>query len=286
MLRLAPPLSSANEVLNTCISGIGTAAFKACIETGTADLVAIALAYDSSALAGELYLIPPFPENANENTIIAAGITKKEFINLYEYYLRNKKKPGRTIYDKLLVAANEKCPFCGGIGRPRNLDHYLPKAFFPQFSIVPTNLVPACRDCNMDGKGVTYASRITEQIIHPYLDCDHFFVEQWVSANVIVGEPCSIEYIVSPPDNWSDFDKERVRTHFNDFDLGERFSIQAAEELSIIIDQRRGIMVGWSPEDFSEFLTSVVVAPLFINHWKRIMYQSLAESDDFCNYTF
>jgi hypothetical protein len=82
-------------------------------------------------------------------------------------YFVPEEKPARTIYDSLLNSAKEKCPFCGGIGTPRNLDHFLPKAHFPQFSVLPRNLIPACRDCNMDGKGHAFATNAEDQIILP-----------------------------------------------------------------------------------------------------------------------
>ncbi|MBW6521585.1 MAG: HNH endonuclease, partial [Desulfoarculaceae bacterium] len=62
-------------------------------------------------------------------------------------------------------------------------------------------------------------------IIHPYLDNDRFFIEQWVYAQVIPGNPCSIEYFVCAPEHWSQIDQKRVATHFHDFELAKRYSI-------------------------------------------------------------
>lgn len=62
------------------------------------------------------------------------------------------------------------CPVCGSSGG-RSLDHALPRAVFPEFSIIAENLLPACTICNSDVKGVTYRGvSLSERLIHPYYD--------------------------------------------------------------------------------------------------------------------
>ena len=286
MRKLVPPSISTMEAFNQCKMGIGTINLRNRVEAAIEEFSQIAALYEEQATRGELFTIIPLPKHIDENIIVLAGLTKKELINLYEYYLRDTSKPGRAIYDSLMLAANEKCPFCGGIGRPRNLDHFMPKAFFPQFSTVPVNLIPACRDCNMDGKGQNFAIAANEQIIHPYLDNERFFIEQWVYARVIPEDPCSIEYFVNAPEHWNSVDQKRVNTHFHNFDLARRYSIQAAEELTTLIGQRRGYMKQLSSVDFGQFLESYLDSPLFINHWKRVMYQCLSADKWFCDSVF
>ncbi|WP_413711679.1 hypothetical protein [Rhizobium sp. Rhizsp82] len=61
------------------------------------------------------------------------------------------------------------CPVCGS-GGTGDLDHYLPRETFAEFSILSLNLVPACKYCNSDGKGRTYRGSGSERFIHPYFD--------------------------------------------------------------------------------------------------------------------
>ncbi len=286
MLKLNMPTLTPRKAFDLCKDGIGISELKKRFNEGIGNLCLLADEYQSKAIEGELFKIPPLPKNIDHDFVVAGNLTKSELTNLYEYYLREKEKPGRIIYDTLMVSAKEKCPFCGGIGRPKNLDHFIPKAFFPQFSIIPLNLIPSCRDCNMDGKGQAFASVASEQIIHPYLDKSIFFTQKWVYAKIETYDPCSIEYFVYPPDNWIPVDKERVTTHFHNFELSKRYSIQAAEELSILIDQRKGIMKKFSPDEFREYLSSFTNSPIFINHWKKVMYHCLANDEEFCNYVF
>ncbi len=69
-------------------------------------------------------------------------------------------------------------PCCAMCGSHHNgtLDHYLPKAIYPEFAILPSNLVPACMHCNSGAKGVTYqGTNPVERFFHPYFDkaADH-----------------------------------------------------------------------------------------------------------------
>lgn len=286
MKRLPLPSVSVAENYETCASGIKSGTLKYRIESELDTIVQLSDQYEDLAKKGDLFKLQALCKDFKSDGIVVAKLTKAEFINLYEYYFRGPEKPGRVNYDKLMLSAKDKCPFCGGIGRPRNLDHFLPKKFFPQFSISPLNLIPACRDCNMDGKGKNYAKTSAEQIIHPYLDKECFFRDKWISGRLIKEDPLSIEFFTHTPDNWDAIDKIRAITHFHDFDLAKRYSIQAAEELSVLIEQRKSFMKTFSCDDFQQYLASFQSQALFINHWKRVMYRCLAEDDWFCSFDF
>lgn len=60
------------------------------------------------------------------------------------------------------------CPLCGGFGT-HTVDHFLPKATYPEFTIFSLNLVPAC-SCNSLRSNVTHGSAPHESTIHPYFD--------------------------------------------------------------------------------------------------------------------
>lgn len=238
-----------------------------------------AQAYEASGVTGELFSIEPL-QIEDEDDPVVGRLRKSDMIKLYDNYMVGKKKPARAVYDSLMLAADEKCPFCGGIGRPRNLDHYLPKAHFPQFSVVPFNLVPSCRDCNMDGKGDDFAATESDQVIHPYLDDDRYFNEQWLHARYLTNndvEPGAIEYFVFPPEHWEDEHKNRVEKHFNDFELGLRFSKEAGPRLATLMSQYRGLLDLQIDIEASKnviFQKAIDESP-FVNHWERVMCLAL-----------
>ncbi|KGD64913.1 hypothetical protein Y5S_01821 [Alcanivorax nanhaiticus] len=283
MIKLPPPVYQFDQVFSTCLEGLDKKPkFKARLSAGKADIDAQLDLYSEKAPIGELYTLEPFVKEHGPDPIIVSDLKKSEFLNLYEVHLRGKEKPGRVIYEKLLASANGSCPYCGGIGRPRNLDHYLPKSKFPQFSLFPKNLVPACRDCNMDGKGQGFSASAGKQIIHPFLDAEHFFQEQWIFGTYDPSdEPTgSVNFYADPPLHWSEVDQERAKTHFKDFELGVRYAKEAGSRLISLREQLDKLAdLGISSDEISKVLLRPMVdhAP-HVNHWERVMGKAVIET--------
>lgn len=281
MMRLSEPQYSFQQTVDECIAGIaGNAALKLKLASSKADFTAVEAQYLSAAGAGQLHTIPPINTGVDVDPVVLNTMRKSELVKIYDQYFVPEQKPARKIYDALLNAAKEKCPFCGGIGTPRNLDHFLPKAHFPQFSVLPRNLVPACRDCNMEGKVDAFATNAEDQIIQPYADNDRFFIAQWIYATYHAGndeEPGEFEYYTSPPDDWSEVDKLRVEKHFKDFDLAKRYAIKAAELLGTVLKQIKTLELAGLDSGViqSALLQPGADAAPFINHWQKGMYQAL-----------
>ncbi|OFW87501.1 MAG: hypothetical protein A3J37_07315 [Alphaproteobacteria bacterium RIFCSPHIGHO2_12_FULL_45_9] len=279
MLRMSVPSVSWDQSVKECKDGIerNTVLLKK-LEDGAGELADIAENYRSLGIAGNLFTVP---QASIGDPIIAANLRKSEFINLYEYYLRGK-HPGRAVYDSLLNSANGQCPFCGGIGRPRNLDHFMPKAHFPQFSILPLNLIPCCWECNMDGKGENFARVAKDQFIHPFLDNTRFFNEQWIFATYnlgLAGEPNSMSYYTKFPSYWTQTDKDRAKNHFETFDLAKRYKVFAGPALVEIEAQMNSCLKKMDMHSFKEaVLQSAIDAAPFANYWKRVMCISLIET--------
>lgn len=248
--------------------------------------------YNNLSSVGNLFLYPKL-EPLTGSTKVIGNLTKTKLVNLYENNLRNKGKPARNYYDELLVSSGERCPFCGDIGQTKNLDHFLPKAHFPEFSVMPLNLVPSCRDCNMGEKGQNYATTENNQAIHPFVDKDIFFQEQWVFADYINEDDGAINYYVHCPTNWRQEDQDRAYNHFNNLNLASRYRLEAGKHLSEVIDQKKAfermlhrLVPTVNPEMIkSEFIESnlqpIIDSDQFHNHWKKVMYQCLANSNTF-----
>lgn len=281
MLKLKQPAYSYEEAIESCCQGItGNAQLLQKVNNDRALLQASASEYAESAAIGKLYSIPTTTNQRGSDPVVLGQLKKSELVKLYDTYFVDQDKPSRQIYNELLAAAEEKCPFCGGIGRPRNLDHYLPKAHYPQFSILPINLVPSCRDCNMDGKRDEFATNEEEQLIQPYLDDQCFFTEQWIYARYLPGtngEPGVIEYFVRPPEDWKTAQKHRVKKHFNDFRLDLRFSKEAGPRLVTYLAQIKSlteIPLELEVAKSTILRPAIKVAP-FVNHWERVMCLAL-----------
>lgn len=281
MNKLSNPQITAQVAFLACTSGLRDKDLKDRLEECVPHINLAEDDYLNRAKMGALYSFLPLISTNNSNQNIINNVSKDDLNDLYENGMV-KRKSGRNIYDTILVAAQEICPFCGGIGRPATLDHYLPKANFPLFSVLPVNLVPCCRDCNSGEKGVQFATNPEIQILHPYFENDHFYAQQWVFARVVPTYPCVLEFYIEPPECWDSISKSRTATHFKNFDLAKRYSIQAANEFSTLIGQQSTYFRGRSSEDFKEHLLSCVDATLPVNYWRNVMYGSLAKDDWFC----
>jgi hypothetical protein len=281
MMRLSEPQYSFEQTLDECVTGVtGNAALREKMTLSKPNLTAAGDEYLNAVRTGQLHIIPPINTDVDKDPVVINTLKKSDLVKIYDQYFVSEDKPARKIYDALLNSAKEKCPFCGGIGTPRNLDHFLPKAHFPQFSVLPLNLVPSCRDCNMDGKAHAFATNAEDQIIQPYADKDRFFIEQWIFAKYHAGnnmEPGEFEYYASPPEGWSEVEKLRVRKHFNDFDLAKRYATKAAELLGTVLNQIKAMeQVGLESGDIRSVLLQPVVDSVpFVNHWQKGMYQAL-----------
>ena len=269
-----------------CVNGVGSAATQQRYHQNVTTHAQLEQQYAVLAASGDLYTLPRFQSGPGLDQIVHGQLRRSELTKLYAQYLVPAKKPGRAMYETLKVTANGKCPFCGDIGHVTTLDHFLPKANFPIYSVCPQNLVPCCRDCNSE-KQNSFASTKGEQALHPYFDANHFFDTRWVDAIVIPGDPPVVEFHASPPIHWSVDDQQRVSAHFIEYDLAGKFGREAAADLPETMHMRRTIMHGLSDHEFSNHLMERSLnLHLPINNWRRVMFAALSQSAWFCSQIF
>lgn len=87
------------------------------------------------------------------------------------YFLYKQYDNSATLISHLrskIIEANEgeivlKCPICG-LRDAKDLDHYIPRQLFPEYSINPYNLIPTCHDCNND-KSIMWCSNEGKRLI-------------------------------------------------------------------------------------------------------------------------
>lgn len=285
MRQLSIPPHNAVEVFATCVNAVPDALAR---DNYAANHVHIFKSINDYAAASQSKSWHGLPRAAwgQVDAIVVGSLSKSNLTDLYTSYMVPTNMAARTTYDEIMVAANGKCPFCGGIGLVSTLDHYLPKSTFPLYSVLPANLVPCCKDCNT-GKSASFGMSPGDQPLHPYLDEPKFFNERWVYAEVEQTTPISIKYICAPPQAWPAVERSRLLSHFEDYDLGYRFGVQAGAELAKVIDARRGSLRSLSAEDFRAYLVEGAASSGFdLNGWNRTMYFALANTAWFYNSTF
>jgi hypothetical protein len=234
----------------------------------------------------------PRAARGQPHAIVLGSLSKGELVSLYdEGVVKSKDKP-RKIYDQIKLSAHEECPYCGGIGEMGEFgelgttDHFLPKAYFPTYAVLPLNLVPACQVCNK-GMGGSFPTDENFQPLHPYLDDDHFFLEKWTSASIREEIPMVVDFEVRPPAAWSEKDKQRVKAHFCACKLASRYRTRVWEELTPLISYRKSTLSNLNSKQFQEHLLVIADEPnLPVNGWKRTLYSGLAASQWFCEVDF
>lgn len=284
MMKLTAPDVDFSTALAQAISGIGDEAARLAHTQAFVDSADIEAAYAERAVAAMLFALPRV--TGNGDPLIHDPLRKSHLTKLYTQYFVPPEKPARRLYEAIKVTANGKCPLCGGVGHVRTLDHYLPKANFPLYSILPTNLVPCCRDCNSE-KLNAFAEVREAQTLHPYFDHDRFFNDRWIHAQVVPNSPPVLEFFVDPPANWPADDKSRAQAHFDEYRLAGKFSVEAAADLPETIQTRRTTMAAISPAEFSSYLaekSQTVAIP--VNNWRRVMFAALAADNWFCSEAF
>ncbi len=228
--------------------------------------------YDRRANTSRLYTF-------STHNHVDGNIYKNDMIKLYKDKMVGH-KTGRKIYDKLMALPELSiCPFCG-IGEIEGLDHYLPESKFPTFSVLPYNLVAACNKCNK-GKLTSYAVTQNLQTLHPYYD--NFTTQQWLFARVLNTSPVSIEFYVNAPSFWTQVDKDRVKAHFDNYCLAQRFSLKAASDLAKLrykLSQYFTNVTDIANELKNEYTS---YQSLHLNSWETAMYQALYQDQWYCN---
>lgn len=270
-------------VLDACIAGVGRAAIRTAFIQHHAALIAESVGYDTQAAAGTLHTIPGIFPLRGVDPIALGALSRRRLVTLYENYLLGTEKPARTYYTQLFRSATH-CPFCGSLNQVNEIDHLLPKAHFPQFSVHPSNLIPACTPCNKTKKASVPATA-GEQALHPYLDAAHFFTEQWLSAVVVQTPVIGVDYVVRPPASWSVIDQARVHAHMEKYGLLLRFGEEAAVEMANVLHKRRNSLSSLSAAEYQADLRESADSPgRSINSWSRVMYLALASSTWFCEH--
>lgn len=281
MRAMSNPAEGAAAIYLTCVGSVGDENLRRNFSSVSARINGAYADFDAKAVAGDLYQIPADERPPTATFFNVAS--KQDFKNLYTQQMASLGKPARAVYDRLIASAPKgKCPLCG-YGQAKTLDHYLPKSKYPQFSVYPPNLVPACTDCNF-GKRSSIARTKEQQSIHPYFDAD-LMDDQWLFAEVIAGSPASLRYFVEPPTQWEPSAKARVRSHFDSLKLGARLAVEAADELSNVRDTIRRHSASGGAEQIRADLLAGAEDRYAIqkNAWQTALYQALAASFWYCN---
>lgn len=209
----------------------------------------------------QVSMLPSTPSNVT--------VSNAEMRDLYRDKLAKKGQPGRRYYDRLMVLSpNKRCPYCA-VDHVTTVDHYFSKDEYPYLSVSLQNLIPSCAECN-HLKG-SRSKMNGFPVLHPYFDD---LDDGWLRATVAVEDGVPVaRYELGDVKAYGESLGGKIREHFRRFDLAERYSLQAADELSQI--------------------PSVVVTPMAISKDRhleiddlleafRVIYEQMKQNGGYC----
>jgi hypothetical protein len=278
-MRVIPkPDLSIEDIYDLCVGGIGNASVRNRFIRYRNGIIEAANEYESRAENSDLYLMPVYGSGGATVPLV----TKQELKGLYVNQMAKKNRPGRDVYERLRnVAPGGMCPFCG-ISSARTLDHVMPKAHYPDLTVLPINLVPCCRDCNTEKLDEKITS-IESQKIHPYFD--DLTDKQWLYADVVdFGGPV-VSFRVEPPEYWDIKNKYKVESHLNTYNLSNRYGDLANGEIIGIRFQMIGLFESGGAVAVKSELEGRARshAVVHLNSWQTAMNQALAASAWYCS---
>lgn len=219
-------------------------------------------------------------DNFKPHKIVNGILDKIDMESLYTDKFAKKEDVKKKYYDKIMVAANGKCPICE-IGQTSNLDHYLAKSLYPTYSVTPINLIPICRDCNT----VKNASQITcntDAPLHPYYDTIDNYI--WLKAELelkidnVFANYYVNEYIYTKDSTLY----QRLCNHLSLYDLPRVYSIHASEHIVENQQMWKNLLMSSGEANLRKFLKECLASYENVqkNTWKTALLRALIENID------
>ncbi|EKT4505757.1 hypothetical protein QM325_02585 [Pseudomonas putida] len=200
---------------------------------------------------------------------------KKSLIGLYDpaedKYPYNELEKLRK-KNKLLA-----CPVCGELGRPRTLDHCLPKTTYPEFAINLLNLVPACDWCQGEKLADYQNAAGTRSFLHPYYDEVNRPLYSIMLQAPYLTPVITFEIRNDLPRGLQDL----VASHLDGISFWERFKEYFESSYLNVIrmasDTREAGMITVATAIQSAYQLQVGKG---VNSWDAVVYRSLLEDAD------
>lgn len=182
----------------------------------------------------------------------------------------------REIRTHLGLWGSSVCPYCG-INAPNTVEHYLPRATFPEYSVFQDNLIPACGECN-GYKGDRWREGTGRRNIHFYFDHLPSNV-QWLHAKItLTAAGPEAEYSVAVAAGLTSRELELVGNHVSSLHLLDRYGKRAAAEFAEALESTPQNI---PPADLSTAWTYTGRGRQHlygVNDWKAVLSFAIAQS--------
>lgn len=223
------------------------------------------------------HIIPNLLQNIPPSTFVAPNIEllKSCYSDSIQLSILKTK-----IKEKQNDALKGECQYCN-INEPNTIDHYLPQAHFPEFSVLSINMIPCCEKCN-NAKGQRWILAGNRRIINFYYDalpdvsylyCDIVYSKGVPKANFRLDTS-----LVDP--NM----RQVIINHFNDLNLLERYKSRSNSEIGVVRNAISPLSTILNRVDIQGQLRETAIGiknERGRNYWRAILNEALANSNRF-----
>ncbi|MEZ8372621.1 HNH endonuclease [Vibrio splendidus] len=188
------------------------------------DLINDTKIYQKLAVSGKFHEVKKQISNVDEEV-------SKSLKVLYDAYV---KKSGVT---KFIFKQSHVCAGCQkSYATERSTkDHFLPSSVYPNFFVLPWNLIPICGDCNR-AKNDAYPKNSKENLPHPYFN-GLLFKKNWIKVVIKEVKPLKFELAFDKALRASE--KQMVLNHLVTFKLEGAFNSHMSTLFDEIDDELR-----------------------------------------------
>lgn len=178
------------------------------------------------------------------------------------------------------------CAYCTAY-TVSTLDHYLPKDPYPEFCVLPINLIPCC-----SGSGCNKSRDFKDQagaraLVHPYFDPIPAKARLLVAKVYVKRGLPEAAFSVNIPSRKGRAFAELYARHFELLSLEEHYSRAAVDALSEMARVIRTWSSGLKREDVRTKLEAQATADeqaLGANHFKAALARGAADSEEFLDH--
>lgn len=219
----------------------------------------------------------------NPEVIIAWTLedaAKKAIRNLYSS--PDDTSAQRPILEGLRNGPLQHCPACGDDGVPNTLDHYLPKQRYPEFSILPQNLIPMCARCQEEKGEDTLDAEGRRIFMHSYYD--EFAVNQVVDLFIGLPYQAPESFTLIPRASLGTEERALVERHIEGLSLRNRYSHFLSTEYVRLLRSATRIRTEGLEMRQHLRLFRMYARDRAVNSWLHIFYAAVLSNDGLLDY--
>ncbi|PMH28177.1 hypothetical protein BCU71_06295 [Vibrio lentus] len=240
------------------------------------DLVNDSIIYKKLAVIGKFHLVNKHISNVDEDI-------KKSLKVLYDTYV---KESGVT---KFIFDQSHICSGCqkSYATERATKDHFLPSSVYPNFFVLPWNLIPTCGDCNR-AKSDKSPQNSKENLPHPYFNAV-LFKKNWLK--VVIKEVKPLKYELAFDDKLTQSEKQMVLNHLVTYKLEDAFNSHMSTLFDELDDELQDIFERNDSANLRLFLDGerkrAYISPKRVkSYWpiniEYVFLTGLYDSDWFC----